>query len=91
MSGGYCVVQVSDDFVDFGKGDRGVVGGRAMVSFHKIGWEWGSVLCVWGEKGISEDITFPLKVGYSFQRRQGFVVCVGGVEAFPDVLRVCVL
>jgi hypothetical protein len=39
MSGGCCIIQVSDDPVDFGEANRGIVGGRAIMSFDKISWE----------------------------------------------------
>jgi hypothetical protein len=47
----YCrgIVEVLDDFIDFPKGDRGVCGWWAGVSFDEVRGYWGIVVRLWWE------------------------------------------
>jgi hypothetical protein len=65
MSGYRRIVEVADDFVDFIGGDRVVLGGWVVVSFHKIWQEGWSGFCLSREEGVSEDVTFSLEVIYA--------------------------
>jgi hypothetical protein len=67
MSGCGCIIEVVNDFVDLIGGDRVIVSGWVVVSFHKVWWEGWSGFCLWWEEGISEDVAFSLEVVYAVQ------------------------
>jgi hypothetical protein len=65
MSGCGCIIEVANDFVDFIGGNRVVVGGWVVVSFHEVWWAGWSGFCLWWEEGVSEDVAFSLEVVYA--------------------------
>jgi hypothetical protein len=67
MSGGGYEIQVSDYFLHFRKGYRGIVGQGGVVVFDKVRWQRGWTGCLWWEEGVPEDVTFSLKIGCAIE------------------------